>query len=243
MKRKTLLLASIIVLSILLRFFHLGKTPISLEWDEVAIGYDAYSISKTLRDQYGKFLPLTFRSLDDYKPPIYEYLTVPSVMLFGLNEFSVRLPSAIFGIATVVLTYYLTLLIFSRVPSVKEYSNFIAYLSSFLLAISPWHLQFSRAAFEVNVSVFITVLAVFFFIKGLEKPNFFFLSALFFGLDLFSYHSTRVVAPLLMFSLFIIFNKNLPTKKNIFLFFLIFGIFFVNFIPILTSPEAQIFFI
>ena len=67
------LLFLIIILALILRFYQLGRTPVSLEWDEVAIGYDAYSILKTGRDQYGKFLPLTFRSLDDYKPPIYEY--------------------------------------------------------------------------------------------------------------------------------------------------------------------------
>jgi len=240
MKRHAFLIGIILLLASLLRLFYLGKTPISLEWDEVAIGYDAYSILETGRDQFGKFLPITFRSLDDYKPPIYEYITVPVVALFGLSEFSVRLPSAILGIATVGLTYYLTLLIFSRVPSVKAYSNFIAYLSSFLIAISPWHLQFSRAAFEVNVSVFITMLAVYFFIRGLIEPKLFLLSAFFFGLDLFSYHSTRVVAPLLMASLFIIFNQHLPVKRFILLFFLIFGIFFISFIPILISPEAQI---
>lgn len=240
MRRIKFLLILIIFLAAILRLYQLGKTPISLEWDEAALGYDAYSVLKTGRDQFGKFLPLTFRSLDDYKPPIYEYVTVPSVALFGLNAFSTRFPSAFFGILTVVATFYLTSLIVSKLPITRKEMVVISLLASFLLAVSPWHLQFSRAAFEVNVSVFITVIAVSAFIAGLRKPKFFILAAFLFGLDLFSYHSTRVVAPLLMISLFFLFNKYLPDKKYVLSFFMIFGLFFLFFIPILTSPEAQI---
>jgi len=240
MTRKKFLFLLIIFLAAILRLYQLGKVPISLEWDEVAIGYDAYSILKTGKDQFGKFLPLTFRSLDDYKPPIYEYLTVPSVGLFGLNEFTVRFPSALFGIFTVIATFFLTILITSRIAKKRKEAIIMALLASFLLAVSPWHLQFSRAAFEVNVSVFITVIAVSSFLAGFTKPKFFVLSAFIFGLDLFSYHSTRIVAPLLLISLFFLFNKYLPKKKYIIYFFIIFSLFFILFIPILTSSDAQI---
>lgn len=234
------LLFSIIILASILRLYQLGSTPISLEWDEVAIGYDAYSILHTGRDQFGKFLPITFRSLDDYKPPIYEYLTVPAIFIFGLNSFAVRLPSAVSGIIAVIAVYFLMFSVSSQIPRLREYKYQLSLLSSFLLAVSPWHLQFSRAAFEVNLSVCMTIIAVILFIQGLEKPKLFIMSAVMFGLDLFSYHSTRVVAPLLLAALFILFNRKLPAKKFIITFFLIFGFFFVSFIPILTSPDAQI---
>ncbi len=240
MRRSKWLLFLIIILAAVLRLYQLGKTPISLEWDEVAIGYDAYSILTTGLDQFGKFLPLTFRSLDDYKPPIYEYVTVPSIALFGLNEFAVRLPSAFFGILTVLFTFILVKLIFTQVPALSSKSNFIALLSSFFLAISPWHLQFSRAAFEVNLSVFITLLAALSFLSGLKHRKYFLLAAFLFGLDLFSYHSARVVTPLILISLFLIFNKQLPDKKSIFPFFMIYGLFFLGFLPILFSSDAQI---
>lgn len=240
MKRIGLLYLIIIFLAAVLRLYQLGKTPIALTWDEVALGYDAYSILRTGRDQFGKFLPLTFRSLDDYKPPIYEYITVPSVVFFGLNSLSVRLPSAVFGILSVILSLKLAFLIFSKIfPSGKS-SVYISLLSSFLLAVSPWHLQFSRAAFEMNVSVFITIAAVTTFLLGLKKYKFFLLSAFLFGLDLFSYHSTRVVAPLLLATLLILFNKQLPAKRYTYLFVIIYGIFVLAFIPILTSQNAQI---
>ncbi len=232
MKRVNFLLILILISAFVLRLYQLGKTPIALEWDEVAIGYDAYSILTTGRDQFGKFLPLTFRSLDDWKPPIYEYLTVPSIAVFGLNPFAVRLPSALSGILTVLATYLLTKVIFKQ--------NTVALLAAFFLAISPWHLQFSRAAFEVNLSVAITVFAALLFLKGLKNPRLFLLSGLLFGLDLFSYHSTRVIGPLLMILMFFLFNKSLPKRLYVTLFFIIFGFFFAVALPILTSSEAQI---
>ncbi len=230
----------IIILASTLRFYQLGKTPVSLEWDEVAIGYDAYSILHTGRDQFGKLMPITFRSLDDYKPPIYEYLTVPSVALFGLNSYSVRLPSAISGIIAVIATYWLLLTITSEIPRLRSQKYKLSLLASLFLAVSPWHLQFSRAAFEVNLSVCMTIIAVTLFIKGIKNPKLFMISAVMFGLDLFSYHSTRVVAPLLLATLFLLFNRYLPSKKFIISFFMIFGFFFLSFIPILISPDAQI---
>ena len=185
-------------------------------------------------------MPLTFRSIDDYKPPLYEYVTVPSVALFDLNEFSTRLPSAFAGIITVILTALLVYQIVLSIPALRSNARKISLVSSLSLAISPWHLQFSRAAFEVNISVLITVLAVTSFLYGLKNKKLFLLSALFFGLNFFSYHSARVVSPLLMISLFLLFHKSLPIKKYILYFFIIWLTFFAGFIPILMSKDAQI---
>ena len=240
MKNLKWIFIAIIILASVLRLYKLGQVPLSLEWDEVALGYDAYSILNTGRDQFGSFLPDTFRSLDDYKPPIYIYADVIPTFIFGLNEFSTRLPSALFGIGAVIMTYFLTYSIFSNVDYFRKYAYHISLVASLLLAVSPWHLQLSRAAFEVNISVFITICAVFAFIYSLKKPKYFILSAFLFGLDLFSYHSTRVVAPLIMASLFIFLNNKLPPRKYIISFVIIFGFFFMAFLPILFSKEAQI---
>ncbi len=226
---------AIIILAAILRFYKLGDIPVGLEWDEVALGYDAYSISQTAKDQFGTFLPLTFRSLDDYKPPIYIYATVPGVALFGLNDFTTRFPAAFFGTAAVISTFFLA----QELTKSKK----IALIASLFLSFSPWHLQFSRAAFEVNISDAITIAAVACFLIGLKKPKIFILAAILFGLDLFSYHSTRVVAPIIMLTLFVLFNKRLPSKKYITIFFIVFAAFFLAVLPILRSKEAQIRFI
>src|SRR5260221_10639040 len=88
----------IIFIAACLRFWQLGQVPTGPNWDEAALGYNAYSVLKTGKDEYGTFLPLSLRSYDDYKPPLYMYLTVPSVAMFGLNLWSTRLPSVIAGL-------------------------------------------------------------------------------------------------------------------------------------------------
>jgi len=226
-----IILFLILLLAAFLRFYKLGQVPPSLEWDEVAIGYDAYSVLKTGRDQFGQFLPLTFRSIDDYKPPIYEYLAIPSIAIFGLNEFSVRFPSAIFGTLAVLLTYFLVREILG--------GQIISLLATFFLAISPWHLQFCRAAFEVNLSVTLLIGATLSFLTSLKKPTAFILSSFLFGLGFFTYHSARVVFPLIFIFLLFNFRKSIPKGKILKIGLAIYIVLSLTFLPIMFSKEAQ----
>ena len=141
--RKGFAVVAIVTLAAVLRFYQLGKNPPSLNLDEVAIGYNAYSILKTGMDEYGKRLPLVFRSHDDYKPPLYIYLSVPSIAASGLNPFAVRFPSALAGTLTVLLTYFLVRELFPRL----KLSVF-----SFQLAKSPhFSSQFRHGTFRSPV--------------------------------------------------------------------------------------------
>jgi len=89
------------------RFYKLSQHPVSLSMDEVSIGYNAYSILKTGRDEWGQSFPLAFRSVGDYKPPVNIYLTVPSIAFFGLTEFAVRAPVALLGSLSVIVFIFL----------------------------------------------------------------------------------------------------------------------------------------
>lgn len=202
----------VIVMAAFLRLWQLGVVPPSPDWDEVALGYNAYSILKTGRDEYGTWFPRSLRSYDDYKPPLYVYLTVPSVALFGLNTWSVRLPSAVMGVLAVVGTYFLVIELFSqaKISDVRK----LALTSAMLLAISPWHLQFSRIAFEANLGITLNVWGVVAFIKGLQSRKWLRISAILFGLALYAYHSERLFIPLLVLLLALVFRKKLFNGKT-----------------------------
>lgn len=218
MSKKTLLifLTLIIAVASILRLWQLGKIPSSPDWDEVALGYNAYSIMQTGRDEYGKFLPIILRSFDDYKPALYAYLAMPSISILGLNVIAVRLPSVVFGILTVLTVFFLVKELFKK--------DNLALLTAFLLAISPWHIQFSRVAFEANVGVALNIFGILFFLKAFKKPWFLFLSALMFGLSLHVYQSEKVFIPLLLIILIAIFRKQFFAieKKHILISSLIF---------------------
>ena len=106
-KAQFLVLFLILILGFFLRVVNLDKVPNGFFCDEASIGYNAYSLLKSGRDEFGKSWPLFFRAFGEYKNPIQIYSTIPFVALFGLNEGSVRLVSAIYGTLTILAVYFL----------------------------------------------------------------------------------------------------------------------------------------
>lgn len=221
MKKKHLLLIliAIVFIGAFLRLWQLGSIPPSPDWDEAAIGYDAYSILKTGHDQFGKSMPFVLRSLDDYKPAFYAYLTIPPIFFSGLSVFAVRLPSAIFGIFSIIALFLLVSELFKS----YKYKDFLSLISAFLFAISPWSIQFSRVGFESNVGTSLNLFAALFFIKGLKKPLYLFISFISAALSIYTYQSEKVFTPLLILILIIIYRKELfkLSKKYIILAFIV----------------------
>ncbi len=207
--RKHVLLICIVILAAALRFYQLGSVPTSVNADEAAIGYNAYSILKTGKDEYGKPYPLLFQSFDDYKLPLYIYLTVPSVGVFGLSDISVRLPSALLGTLTVVAVYMLVEGLFG--------GRRLALLASMLLAISPWHLQFSRSAYEANIAVFFAVFGIAYLLQGLRRSALSIVGFLSLALSVWSYHSSRVFVPLMLIGFFVIYLPDIRKQWKVFL--------------------------
>lgn len=191
------ILGAVVLVAALFRLVGLDKRPLGFTWDEAALGYNAYSLLKTGRDEYGKVLPIIFKSFGDYKPGLYAYLTVPSVAILGLNEFATRLPSAVVGIILVISTYFL---VNEILP--KKYAIY----SAGILAISPWAIHFSRGAWEANVALLLTVLGSLLFVKKR-----YWLALVFFGLTFWTYQGAKMFTPLILLSLQLIYPA--PIKK------------------------------
>jgi hypothetical protein len=94
-------------------------------------------------------------------------------------------------------------------------SEVMPLLSALLLALSPWHIQFSRIAFEANIGVTVNIWAVTLFLAGLRKKIFFPFSAALFGIGMYAYHSQRIFLPLLLCLLLIVYWKKLICKENV----------------------------
>lgn len=199
LKKSKLLLIILLVASVL-RLWNLGNIPPHLRNDEAALGYNAYSILNTGKDEHGEFLPIIFQSFGDWKMGLYVYLTVPFVAILGLSEVAVRLPSALAGIAAVFFMYGVSLELFQK--------KRLAYITSFLLAISPVMVAFSRGAWEVNVSFALTLAGIYFLLVSLSShPKFLFLSSIFFGMSLFTSHGAKFSTPVIVITLVLLFYK------------------------------------
>jgi len=187
----------IFVLGFFLRFYHLGSNPPGLYVDEAALGYNAYSILETGRDEYGKILPLFFRSFADYKMPLYIYLSVLPIKLLGLNTFSVRCLSALSGTLSIFLIFGLVKLLF------REKNKGFWLTAAFVFSFLPWSVFMSRAAFEANLALFWLLLGVFLQLLSFEKDDcrYFFLAAFSYLLSAYSYHAERFLSPIIFLSL------------------------------------------
>lgn len=218
---KKIILIFIILIGLVLRLVWLDKRPLGFTWDEAALGYNAYSLLKTGRDEHQQILPIVFKSFGDFKPGLYIYYTVPSVALLGLTEFATRLPSAILGTLTILGIYLLVRYCFDQKTAVA---------ACILIAINPWLIHFSRGAWEANLALFLTVIGTVLFIKKRWR-----LAALFFGLTFWSYQGAKMITPFLVL-LLLILNKSWTDLRKLVIPGIVLGIFLT---PILLGLSTQ----
>lgn len=233
--QKNYVFVPILLLAVVLRFSWLSYNPPSLNWDEISHGYNAYSILKTGKDEWGQTFPRIFRAYGDYKLPAYIYLTSISEFFFGLNAFAIRLPSVLAGIAIVVFTYLLTKELFDKK---------IAIISSLLVAIEPWSLFLSRGAFEANLALAFIISGTYFFISGTKKAKLLPISAVLLGLSVWTYNSARVFVPLLFLLLIFLYKKELlkiwrKNQKVFTCYLLLIAFFFLPMFWQLFNPVGQ----
>lgn len=190
-----IILTLAIVIASFFRLYQLSSLPIELFGDEIDVGYQSWSISQTGRDYMGNFLPTYIRSFSEWRAPLVMYLTAPFVAILGPNAFAVRLPIALTGILSIYLLY----LVLNKLG----YSSKVSAFASLILAITPWHIHYSRASFEVVPLTFLILLGLYLYLSKM-----FYVSLIPFVLTFYTYSTAVVFTPLLLLGLLIIFPPN-----------------------------------
>ena len=221
-----LLIILIFLTGAFIRFNDLGKIPSGLTNDEVNTGYDAYSILKTGKDQWGDAQPNVYlKGFGDYRPPLYTYALIPSIAAFDLNAFSVRLPSAVIGSLAIILVFTLALLLWESV--------FVAIIAMALLAFNPWHISMSRVGIESTFAVFLVLIALNLFLIGVKRRVWLYVSAVLFALTIYTYTAYIIFTPLFLGVLLFICRKKFLNAKKFLLIFLL--IFFIILSPLVVG--------
>lgn len=218
----------VILIAALLRFWQLTTVPPALDWDEVSNAYNGYAIARTGRDEFGESFPILFRAYDGYVPPVLIYLNSISTSLFGLNEFAARLPNAMLGTMTVLGIYLLV----KQLTKLKS----VAFFSALFLAISPWHILYSRVNTFALTAVFFVVFGTYFFLRSIEQKRSLILAVILFVLAVFSYFSAYIFVPLFMLVVVLIYRKNLSLAK---LLLLTLPLFVSAFLILFILPGGQ----
>ncbi len=194
-----LILLTIFVLALFLRFYKLSEFPVGFDIDEASKGYTAYSLLKTERDDNNNFLPLYIDIFGDNSPPGYHYVTIIPIALLGLTEFAVRFPGALFGAFSVLAIFFLSYSMFE--------SKKVGIFSALFLAISPWHINLSRASSEGIIALFFIILGFFLTFRSLKTQSIKYLifGTIILAISFFFYQTPRVFVPLFFLALSIFF--------------------------------------
>jgi len=253
-RNKIILLLLILAIAVFFRFYKLAEIPPGLYPDVAMNGVNALDAIKT-----GDFK--VFYPENNGREGLFINLIAVSFLTFGASIWAIKIVAVLFGILTVLGTYLLTKELFSYLkpfdsgyalaqginslsperrpnevrPQSKAFdapSTIIALLSTFFLAISFWHVNFSRIGFRAIMVPFFLVWGLYFLFKALnatpipglhtDDPDkkhklfangYFLVAGLFFGLGFHTYIAFRV-APLIILPIFIIWIiKNRPRLK------------------------------
>lgn len=236
--KRNWLLASfllIIILASFLRLYKLAEVPRGMTWDEAAIGYNGYAVLNTRRDEWLNRFPISFMSFGDYKAPLAIYINGFFTFLFGMNLWAVRIPFVIASILSIIGMIKLTNILLRPYFDEKA-SQQLSLISGLLLTLSPWHLHFSRAGFESAMSMSFMVWGVYYLFvfknflnkntisKIIAKNRFQmklftkgFLAISLLMASIYTYHSAKIIVPLLILFLFITnIKKGLSNIGSIF---------------------------
>jgi hypothetical protein len=183
-KAELLFLGIVLLLGLFLRFHRLNDYPPpgGISWnDEAQMGKDAHEFLR------GRAHPWQF--------PFSVYLPVLSFMVFGESVLALRLPFILMGFAMLIPFY-----LFVR----DLFSPRIALLGISLLAISRWHISFTKLVLPSTPTALLGLLSFYFLFRGLRtkrKMNYA-LAGMAMALGLYSHASYRIV-PLIIFTLFL----------------------------------------
>ena len=202
-KKINLKLCLLILLSSFFIFFKFPNLPKNLAFDELEFAKLALSLEHKPYTPYSTYAT--------GHTTLYYYLILLSFKIFGINNFAFRLPSAVFGLLSVIIFWKIAKLIFKN-------NSFLIFASSFILLSQRWFFNFARFGFEATLLLFLETLALFFLLKFFytKKIFWFFPASLFAGLAYNSYASGRIF-PLffILLSVYLLIKKRLQIKTFI----------------------------
>jgi|GEM_PF-838140 len=196
-----------LVIAAIMRLPLFTHVPGGLNRDEAALGYNAYSILKTGKDEYGKFLPVTITSFGDEKLPGYVYTLVPFIDALGLNIFAIRLPSLLSGFVIIFEMGVLALFVGRSLKFSQHTQILLSTLVMLFLAVSPWANHFSRVAYEAHLAMAFFLLGLITYISSHEtlvrrRQNVYMIvTAASWSFTLLTYHSYQIFMPFFVVAL------------------------------------------
>lgn len=187
-----------------LRMVWLGSLPPALFRDEAEKGYTAFCILRTGHDLFGHYLPLFINAFGVTTSAVYQYAAIPFIAAFGLNEWSVRLPAVAAGLLTIAINWAWVM---------RQRGRSVALWTTFFLALSPWHIVFSRWAQQGIFLPFFLSVAFYFWQSYLEGRRHALAGcAAAYALAIYTYDVARLFVPLLILIKIVLYRRELKSR-------------------------------
>lgn len=200
--KNRLLVLGLLIVGIFVRVLYLGGVPAGINQDEAFAAYEAYSMLHYGHDSFGYQNPVYFVAWGSGMNVLNSYLMMPFIAVFGMHDWVVRLPQAIVACLSLVVFYKLLKQMFSQQ---------IAAIGLFLLAICPWYIMMARWGLESNLAPGFLLFGLYFFVKGIEDNRYYLLSACMYGLSLYCYATIWEMLPFVLLAqvLYLAWKKKL----------------------------------
>jgi 4-amino-4-deoxy-L-arabinose transferase-like glycosyltransferase len=214
----------IVALGFFLRIYNISNAPPGVYPDEAVNGMDAVTANQT--GDYQWFYPA-----NQGREGLMMNLVALCFKLFGISVLSLRLPSIVFGTLAILGTYLLG----------KELFNTrVGLISSFLVSVGYWAINFNRISFRANLLPFILVFSFYFLFKGLrtKKWSDFAIGGFIFGMGLHTYIAFRIAPLILVVSLISLTASRENFLKDYWKKILI----FIVFVTLAAAPMLYTFF-
>src|SRR5579872_3506252 len=188
----------ILLVGLFLRLYLITSAPSGFFCDEASIGYNAYTLLHTGKDEYGEAFPIFFKSFGDYRHPIAVYSTIPLVAILGLSEYAVRIQGLLYGMILIMLIYLLSK------EGINKKTGIYAALAASLM---PWLIHYNRTGFEFSCYATFFTLSIYLLIKSSKNKKIiipFFIST---AITFYTYQPAKLLMPLLLLGGIIIYRK------------------------------------
>lgn len=200
--RKKYILILILLLASALRLWGLSRgDPVN---DEVfyafrglgLIDFDEAEAQTTPWEWFDLAIPLwTKLSWHDH-PPLVFWIQHFFLSIFGEHNFAFRLPSALLGIFSVWLLYFL---------GKRLYGWRVGLLAALILAATLNHIYISRVGMQESYVIFFILLASYLFLRSLEKDTFLIWTGIALGFAFLTKYTSFILVPI--FLAYLVFFK------------------------------------
>lgn len=212
-----ILFIAIMFVGVFVRLWRFGDVPGGINQDEAFAGYEAYSILHYGKDSFGYSMPVYLMAWGSGMNALNTYLMIPFIAVFGLKSWVIRMPQVIVAIFSLAVCYLLMK---------KLFDSRMGLISMFILAVVPWHIMLSRWGLESNLAPGFLLFGLYFFVKGLDKSCYFIISALMYGLSLYSYATIWPFVPIMILLQvsYAIYIKKIKFDKNTIISVIVLGV-------------------